>query len=1039
MQTGFSTIIANIRRSTFNFGAWSLLLGQWAVLVWCWWPYDAQGQQQGQFVFNHYDMNLGLPSNKINDIAQDAKGFLWLATPEGLVRFDGVRSKVFRKRRGMEHLPFSYVSQLHLDNRGRLWMLTTYAKVGYFNTTTFQYVETPLELEDPTLLNTAKGFIEGTGGQVFIGVAGREILLFDEQAQVFKPAHAYFPRRPGWEVRIFWQEPGTQRYGAILKNGVAIYNRATGAMSYTGHNAEKHPLVDVLGQFSHFAGFLWDKQGRLWFGAAEQNQIKIFCYDLKAGKFLWRGLTLDIPPGQYFELWQLVELSNGTIWAHGAAVFAVFDPTKGRFVTVPSGVRPYEQINYDYIPALVEDTEHNLWVGTEDKGLYRFNPGGTLFRNIGYPNTKSGQPSSGSPLSFLMGPDSSLLVNVWGEGFYRFDKDFKLLPADINGWNDQNTTAAWDVCRDPDGIHAWYACQPGIYKYNMARRTGTFYNPAIFEGKTIRQIAVDPKGNLWFGTQSLGLFKWDAQRGKDDFEKGLYKISEAKINRQVNHIAVDAKGWVWVATAEFGIYVLDSQDDRLVYHFDEKAQGFERIPEAGVSQVLEYSDSVMVLTTSSSVLAFNRTLRQTRELLRDDDIYGLIASVERDREGNLLIGTTSHLYRFHPYKRVFASFNRADGIFDDRFVLSSSYVMPDGRMVFGADRHLVVFDPRALKSSGSMPNVVISGIKRNGVSINTDSLLRLPRVEVAPDANAMTLELSTLRYDHWHAVQYKMEGLDKDWLSSGFNYQAIYTFLPPGTYRFLTRTVDSERNFSTEQVHFTLKVYPPFYQAWWFYCLLGLLGGALLFWFDAERMKRKEAIAQVRNKIADDLHQEVNTALQHINILSEMANIKAGNDPRKSQEYITQIAQKSQNILVAMDDMLWAISPGNDSMEKIAARMREFVGHLNARKQTRIELLVDDSVKRMSFDMKIRYGLFVLFKEMLQGMLSVCPQGFNVHVSLDKKQLCYTVYCDHRDYNETALHNLIHHPDFGRRAEAIHAEWALHPYKLGFVFELKII
>jgi signal transduction histidine kinase len=84
-------------------------------------------------------------------------------------------------------------------------------------------------------------------------------------------------------------------------------------------------------------------------------------------------------------------------------------------------------------------------------------------------------------------------------------------------------------------------------------------------------------------------------------------------------------------------------------------------------------------------------------------------------------------------------------------------------------------------------------------------------------------------------------------------------------------------------------VEPPFWKTGWFVGLIALLAGTVLFWLDKERMQRKESMQKMRVNIAGNLHQEVNTALSNINILSEMARLKADTEPEKSKEFIEQI------------------------------------------------------------------------------------------------------------------------------------------------------
>jgi Y_Y_Y domain/Histidine kinase len=515
-------------------------------------------------------------------------------------------------------------------------------------------------------------------------------------------------------------------------------------------------------------------------------------------------------------------------------------------------------------------------------------------------------------------------------------------------------------------------------------------------------------------------------------------VGTVAVDRPINKILVDSKNLVWVGTSQHGLYVVNPSNDQVVWHFQEKTAGFENLPEQGISSVLEYNDSLMLFTTSTFVLQFNRITRETTVLHSQETISGFIASLIKDREGNVWMGTTTGLYRFHPFKKVILSFNRQDGLFNDQFEGDAVAHLPDGQLVFGASSQLVVFDPVNVKTNSGVPQITITNIAINNKNLLVDSLLQLPEITLSPEENALTIDFSPLLFSNWHAIQYKMEGADKDWILADKNMQAVYTYLPPGEYRFYFRTIDTERNVSADQYQFTIVIHPPFYRAWWFYLLLLVMAGVLLFWFDQERMKRKEAVIQVRNKIADDLHKEVNTALQNINILSEMANIKAENDAQKAKEFITQIHQKSNTVIDSMEDVLWGLSPENDSMLKMVHRMEESVAHFNARYDTSIELLVNDMVKRLVLDMRIRYEVFLLFKESVQGLLTVCPEGFKFHITVNKNQLLYTVYGHNNPHTEIQLANLLQRPKLVQRVEAVGAEWTVQPGKIGFVFDIKI-
>ncbi|MBN8677634.1 MAG: hypothetical protein J0M29_05370 [Chitinophagales bacterium] len=996
------------------------------------------GQTNRQFVFTHYDSENGLPINVINDIEQDTQGFYWLATLEGLVRFDGIRSKVFKRRKSDPNsVPFSNVSELRTDRKNRLWLLHSDYQVGYFNPNTWQFTPVPIRPQIPANGEGGKHFINDHSESIFLSVH-QEILVFDEQQSAFVPATKHFPHKPGQKLYGFWEHPDG-KFGLMTENKAELYDPVTGNMLTSGTpQSAQVTWLNELAKTDDLVYFCLDSKQRIWILRRTAAGFVFDCYDLNTQEHVYNQILFQMPGGLSNNWFQMRELS-GMIWIYGENMLAWFNETTRQFVPIPSGHPSHKNLEYSGIHNLFEDHEHNIWICSNKNGLYRFNPSRTWFNHLLFPKKNGQGISEGSPMAVLPEPDGSLLVNLWGEGFYRLDSNWQTTELGIPNLHNNGVISMWDVCLDQDKVHAWFVGQPGIIRYNRYNRHSTYINPAILEDRTIRDVEQDPQGNLWLGTQSVGVFKWDRQRGQTDFEKGLYQIPGLPINRPINQMFIDSRGWVWVATGLFGLYVIDSQTDQVLFHFSDNVEDTRfKLPEKGISQVLEYSDSLMMFATSSELFAFNVPERQLRVLRNDEEINSLIADMRCDRYGNIWLGTLGNLYRFHPYKSTMLTLNREDGILDDVFSLNSHHELPDGRLAFGADHSLMIFDPAQFRPSANNLKVHITDVSIGNKPQSVDSLLRKAVIELGPHNNAIVIEFATMSFNDWHNVQYKMEGLDADWVLADKDFRAIYNYLPPGTYRFLLRTINADQETSPVQHPFTIKVYPPFYQSWWFFGVLLLLAMALLYWYDQERLKRRAAVDSVRNNIAEDLHTEVNTALQNINILSEMANIKVDNDPQKTKEYIHQIHAKSNDVIDAMDDMLWGISPEHDNMQSTVHRIEEWVAILNRRYDTKIGLLIDPAVASLQVDMQLRYGAFLLFKEAIKGLVTVCPQGYRLHVGVNKRQWQLLAEYAHEDFTTIALNNLLYRPDLSQRLESLQGSWQLQERTKGFAVLISI-
>ncbi|MBI1342203.1 MAG: hypothetical protein GC171_04610 [Terrimonas sp.] len=979
-----------------------------------------------QFTFKNFNNTNGLISNHTNAVVQDAEGFLWIGGTDGLQRYDGVRFRNFRNSASDSNsLPSNTVAQLMIDHQNRLWVLLADGHVGIFDTKKFSFKTMKINTRDPNdIVFGNKRLIKDEWGNVFMLIWKKELLHWQEEKQAFSGDNKLFGIRDSWKIEDFYPEPGTHKYWiAVTDLGFAVYNAGTGNTSYYGNNIEKEKIIDVYGNTIKPYNLHFDRQGRLWFQYWETVIPLIYCFDLPHKKpLIERGEMLS-QLGSYHEIYSFFEQGNGDIWIRGTKILARFNEHTRTFEMVKNGYTNSFSIEYDNITCLTEDREQNIWVSTNNNGLYSFNPAEEHFINVTH-DVRIGKKRKGygNPLCFVQLRDKTVLSGAWGDGLYRYDSIWNEIPLQIRGIPDKNLHVIWDIFASRDSNTIWMSGQPGIWRYDQQQKSASFYNPAVFRNRTVRQVAEDKQGNLWLGLQGYGVFKWDAQKGKDKFENGIERVTSISASQTVSKIIKDTKGYIWICMSSDGLVVLDPETGKTVLKFSAGSTGAYRLPEDGVSSVLEYDDSLMVITTSTRAIIYNRYTKTSKILGNEQIISGYISSVERDDHGYLWISTTTGLYRVTLQNKMFVLYDRRDGIANEEFSLAASYHMPDGKLLFGGSGQFIVFQPNTIDISRiPPPTATLTGMMATNRPLRVDSILKLDKINLGFKQNSLEFEFSTLRFFSPYIVRYKMEGIDKTWKVSDRNYTAIYSYLPPGTYKFLLKTEDTdgkEGPVSSLQI----VIAPPFWGTWWFYSLLVLAGGLLIFWFDRERMKRKEAIVKMRTEIAANLHEEINKALNNINILSEMARLKAGQNTPKAVEYIEQIHSKSHNMIIAMDDILWNIDPENDSMSKAIDRLREYIDALKNRQGVQIDLMVDKKVEHLKLNMQLRQSIFRLFKGGISNFIKTGALNCQIDISLEKNNIVYTVEFDNSKTDLQLLNNLLKRQELEQWLNEIHAK-----------------
>lgn len=983
------------------------------------WP---GAQPVKEYYFTHYTAESGLLSTEVNTVLQDADGYIWTGSVEGLQRFDGTRFLTFYHNPGDPvTIPGNNIIQLITDKENNLWLLTNTGEAGIFDRETLRFRNYPVKVKTPgSKTASVKRLIMDESGNVFLLFAGAEVITLDKKKNEFSWENNFFEMPPDTGVADFLQQPGTKNYWIGLGKGVAVYNRATGKLSYPGHNTENIPAVDALAKVPVPFNLFFDKKGRCWYQTWQPGLPEAVCFYLNDKEVKMQRFEFLSSTKTYYETGRIFEKKDGSIWITGLGLFARLLEDERKFQLVYNGYKNERSISYEVVTALTEDREGNMWVATSNNGLYRFNPSEQYFLNVSHINNKTGNPGTGGMLSFINTRRGTILAASWGDGFYHYDKNFNLIPLNIKGLDNSKLPSIWSMYASGDSNTVWMGGQPGVYAIDQSKNTVTAYNPDVLNNRTVRQIVEDRQGNLWLGMNNFGVFKWAATDKKKGYTPGIKRF-EAVPQTMINKVTTDRNGLLWVGTAFNGMYVIDPAKDSVVLHFSDNQTGPYKLPEAGISCILDYDDSSMVYTTSLHVMVYNRYLKRSAIIGKPGLMKGYIASMEKDASGYIWISTTNGLYRLNIQTRVFVGFSRVDGIDNDHFIITASKRLPDGRMIYGSNTQFVVFRPEEINITRVSPTPKITGFKVMNKPLLVDSLMRLKRVELRYNNNSLEIEFSPMAYSNAFIIMYKLEGLDKDWKMAGKNNNALYTYLPSGKYTFLMKTIDAEARMSDITVQVEIRIIPPFWKSWWFFSLLLLLGGLLLFWFDKERMKRKEALMKMRSDIADNLHSEVNTALNNINILSEMARLKADKDPGKSKEYIEQIHTRSHSMIIAMDDMLWSLDPANDSMAKTTDRMSEYIDALKNRYGVNIDIAVDKKVETMRLNMKLRHEAFLIFKEGIKTLVTLGADNCHVYIRTDKGDLLFTTLFDSAKCNMQQLHNLLHRQDLERRLSQMQA------------------
>ena len=752
----------------------------------------------------------GLPQDSIRAIAQTADGYLWLGTDEGLARFDGYDFVTFTKDSGA--LPGNSVTALASGGDGALWIGTPNGLACYRNRG-FTAFTTRDGLPD----NFISSVFEDRDGALWIA-SGIYLSRFEDGKFTNYPAERLLPVRA---ARIVYEDRGHTLWVAGV-DGVVKLNRG----SFEAVLGPKEMEGDIV------TAMIKDRGDRLWIGGTKGLILRT--PDGKLRRFDSRD---GLPDNLVRALW---EDRGGNLWVGTNKGLSRLEG--GRFVVaaLDGGFNPV------WVRCLFEDREGDLWVGMNN-GLNRLRDD----RFTIYGRTE-GLPSD-EPIAVHQDRKGGIWIGYHDGGLARLDPaapprvyttrnglpsneifairdsvDGGLLVATREGLSRMRAghfsnyslpdplgrAVVFDALEDRRG-RVWAAGPGGVYQM-----TGNKFRNVVAGGPVVNDAAVvlseGPGGGIWAGAYGEGL--WRIQDGKTR----RFTTSDGLGSDQIRSLYQDPDGTLWIGT--FG---------------------------AGLNSL------------RNGVFA--------RYTARDGLLSDNISHIEDDGQGSLWLSTTRGICRVA--KRQLRDFTAGRvralspvnyGVDDG---LRSAQCAPgypaggggartsDGRLWFPTTRGLAAIDPGAEAREPALPAPIVQIVE---ASVDRQDIDTGGAAKLKPGPGRIQFRYTGIHLSAPERVryEYKLEGLDRDWIPAGARRAINYNSLGHGLYRFMVRAFVPGQ--SPSEASFDFQVLPHFYERSYF---LGLFAASLfaaiygLYRLRLRRIRgRFSLVLEERARIAREIH-----------------------------------------------------------------------------------------------------------------------------------------------------------------------------------------
>lgn len=943
---------------------------------------------QTDISFSHISVEdgIGLNSDMVYTIHQDEVGFIWVGTANGLQRFDGSKFASFGVSNPKQgQLPLSALAQIIANNNKELWLsFPNRREVGLYQISNSTYKIIPFKISRPLPDRLEYKLWKDNKGNVFITVFRFGVLQYDPSLDAFVDSNP-FSLPKGWNPSLFSFEDTLEQkvWLPCPDSGLAMFDQKTRKLYTNKSNAIGHPILGLKVIYPHVTEIFIDSKKQYWIFSWDTTQHKR-CFT-KEGTFL-KDATKGLNVGSgYQELRYFHESKNGNLWLYGNNALYKYDRYQQVFEFISGNTHTKGSIEYGMVHHIIEDHDGSHWIATNN-GIYYISESAGSKNVI---NLQFSKPNTTYDITDIVQLKSGeYWLSSWGTGIITLTTrlqqyDNQILKELTKNFKDPIIASRfkqiWALYEQADG-KIWMGCQAGQLMVHDPQQNKTKY---LFcknaEEATIRYITANKLGIIFFGTQRGHIISFDGKQFKT-----LHRF-----NTIVRKIFIDNDQNIWVALEGGGLYKLSQDGKQVLFHFTRENKRHTLFQNL-VYDIEQLNDSTMICAAGALNFIHNKNHRVQWLTVENGLPSNSVSRIRKDQNGYFWMITNNGLSRYNPNNKRITNYNRRDGVIVAKETDQADFLCSENYIMFAGASSLLFFKPDAFDSKQAPPKVHLTEFRVLDKPLSIDSITQLKEVRLLSHQNNILISFASLSYLQREKLTYyyKLSGIHTNWIKANKQGEVNFNLLPPGKYEFsmFAETIDGKQ--SERVILLRIIIQRPFWKTGWFISTCIFISLLIIYAIHRVRINQILAIEKVRNRVARDLHDDMGSTLSTINILSTMSKSKLATDIVKTSEYLNKISDNAQRMMEAMDDIVWAIKPANDSMQKVIARMREFATNLLEAKTIDCRFYVDEEVEGIKLDMEKRRDLFLIFKESINNTAKYSHASLvEITISIKSNQL----------------------------------------------------
>lgn len=948
------------------------------------------GTRDGLNRFNGYDFTVfqtnkedssSISNNRILCLSEDNKGKIWVGTTDGLNIYDKDREQFTRIKN--INLPSSNnnIFALTLDSHNRMWIGTDGGDISiyHFSSNTYRLLSDIIQSEVDIKHLQVRTIIEIATGEIWIGTLNQGLFIYNEKKNTFEN-FTFEENNPygllSNAIRTLYADKKGNVWIGSDKDGCTRYNLHLKTFSHfteTSNLAISNNVVRTIQE---------GPTGEIWIGTLsgmscytpKTNTIKTYTSQKSDDRSL---------SNQSVRCFLFDQLDNFWVGTYYGGINIHYS-NRQNIHFAKSPFSNFETNNYGIVSSFAEEGNGNLWIGTENRGLYFYDANQNTIQEYQSKHIKDEVIKS-----LYFEKPSSLWIGTYGGGLCILNtKTDQCVNYQTNDNNTSSITSnnIYTILKDSKE-RIWIGTSSGgLNQFDPIKKTFSAISPKDKEGNflignTINDLKEGPDGSIWIASENSSLIRYDGY-AFSNISESIINPCEANFN-SIRCILFDSWGNLWAGN-EMGLFGLDVKEG-LIAHYDR-----------------------------STGLAGNL-------------IYGIL----EDTCNNLWISGINGITKFPlskhyplPQKKdtLISIFTSKNGLQGNEFNRGACKTLPNHLLMFGGINGFNCFHPlienieqKKLKITFEALYVLNTKVIPSPEgSILKKHIRNTSSITLSNSQSSFSFEYITLDFNNSEHTQYtyKLEGFDDDWINAGTSRKAIYTKVPPGNYIFMVKAGNTTGVWNSNMASLKIKISPPYWKSWWaislYLLVLTIVVYSYIRWLNYTRKQqellKKERDERFKIKEMDDMKSEFFANVSHqfrtpltliAGPIEKLRNAQIEDESEKT--HLISLMDRNVTRLQQLISQLMDFSRVENKMMKIQVSkdtIDTFINEIIVRfeelfKQKELQVIfISKEKKEIFFDKRVIENIISII---LSNATKYTPRGEKIDISVENTPLATSI------------------------------------------------